>query len=71
MRKYSSDKDINLLKASLCKVDWTYLKRKKHVLIHAPNGRKHAVPSSSSDLRSYRNSSMAFNAVANSGVARD
>lgn len=67
MKKYSSDKDINLLVASLCKSGWTYLKRKKHGLIQAPNGRRLAVPTSPSDWRSSRNFSKALNALVNGG----
>ena len=55
MKKYSSDKDINKLVGSLCKIGWQFINRKKHGALITPHGKKLTVPSSPSDRRAFKN----------------
>lgn len=55
MKKYSSDKEINLLIHRLISSGWRYHRKKKHGAIIAPKGQRVTIPSTPSDRRAFYN----------------
>jgi hypothetical protein len=50
---YSSNKVFNRLIKDLIKDDWRFVRRRKHGMLIAPNGRKLSVSRSPSDQRAF------------------
>jgi len=55
MKRYSSNKDINLIVRKLVKRDWKFKFGKKHGRIKSPIGLTFTVPNSPSDRRAVMN----------------
>ncbi|MCF2849445.1 hypothetical protein NH514_20170 [Pseudoalteromonas sp. ACER1] len=55
MKKYSSDKDINMLVRALLKKKGWSIRQGKHPKLITPSGLKLTVPSTPSDFRAFRN----------------
>ncbi|MDX1282962.1 hypothetical protein [Shewanella colwelliana] len=55
MKKYSKDKDINLLVHQLLKSGVWQIRRGRHPVLTAPSGKRLTVPSTPSDRRAFLN----------------
>ncbi|MDI4667627.1 hypothetical protein AAEU31_02355 [Pseudoalteromonas sp. SSMSWG5] len=55
MKKYSSDKDINMLVRALLKKKGWSIRQGKHPKLITPSGFKVTVPSTPSDFRAFKN----------------
>jgi len=58
MKKYSSDKDINMLVRILLKKKGWSIKQGRHPRLITPSGVKITVPSTPSDFRAFKNFKM-------------
>lgn len=55
MRKFSNNKDIDMVVRALLKNQWNYRRGKKHGAIVSPQGLKLSVPGTPSDRRAFYN----------------